>query len=290
MTLSQFFDDFYRPLRLRGRSANTARLYGCTIRAFGRWLGREPVLEDLDELLLARYLEHRATIRSPFTSEKERTQLTALAGLAWERRLLAVKPIVLPSPLPERVPFAWSVEDMGRLIAAAEALTASRDGVILRDYFPALLMTLWETGERIGAIRDTLVEDYKRPHLVVRAECRKGRRRDRVYPLSESTCDRLDVLASRESVTLFRWPFCSPYLWRYMKRLVAAAGLGNARRMRFHQVRRTAASHLAAAGGDPVAFLDHSSPKITKRWYLDPRVADRGARACDILPKIAAPA
>ncbi len=54
MTLNQFFTDFYRPLRLRGRSQNTSRLYGCTIRCFGKFLGREPQLADIaDEMTLA---------------------------------------------------------------------------------------------------------------------------------------------------------------------------------------------------------------------------------------------
>jgi integrase len=70
---------------------------------------------------------------------------------------------------------------------------------------------------------------------------------------------------------------------------VKAAGLNTRKRLRFHQIRRSAASHYAAAGGDAVEMLDHSSPKITKRWYLDPRLADRGARPCDILPPIVPP-
>jgi integrase len=59
------------------------------------------------------------------------------------------------------------------------------------------------------------------------------------------------------------------------------------RRIGFHAIRRSAASHYAAAGGDAVEMLDHSSPSITKRWYLDPRLADRGSRPCDVLPAIA---
>lgn len=67
---------------------------------------------------------------------------------------------------------------------------------------------------------------------------------------------------------------------------VGAAGLDTRKRLRFHQIRRSAASHFAAAGGEAVEMLDHSSPKITNRWYLDPRLVDRGQRPCDILPPI----
>ncbi len=78
MILHQLFNDFYRPLRLRGRSTNTTRLYGCTIRAFGRWLGYDPTIDDLSDLTLSRYLDHRAATRSPYTAEKERSQLCSL--------------------------------------------------------------------------------------------------------------------------------------------------------------------------------------------------------------------
>ena len=74
MTLRKFFDTTYRPLRLRGRSPRTTALYYATFSAFGKWLraegiAEEPAIEHLEELLLARYLEHRASTRSPYTAE-----------------------------------------------------------------------------------------------------------------------------------------------------------------------------------------------------------------------------
>ena len=124
MTLTKFFDDVYRPLRLRGRSQNTTRLYHATIAAFRRWLvaegiAAEPALEHLDELLLARYLEHRASTRSPYTAEKERSQLMSLARLANERRLIERLPTCPPGVLPDKIPTAWSAEELRRLFNAA---------------------------------------------------------------------------------------------------------------------------------------------------------------------------
>lgn len=284
--LQAFFDDVYRPLRLRGRSPATVRLYGCTLRAFGRWLGRTPEVADLDELVLARYLEHRATSVSAYSAEKERTQLVALARMAWERRLLERLPTVPPAPLPDRVPTAWTVDDMAKLVVAAEVHPGQRDGVELCRLFPALLCVLWESGERIGAVMDTVAADYQRPFVVVRAAHRKGARRDRCYRLTDATCDRVERVARGADQRLFPWPYTPTYLWSHMRAIVKRAGLGDARRLRFHQVRRTAATHLAAAGGDAVRFLDHSNPSTTRRWYLDPRLAERGAAPCDMLPAI----
>jgi len=284
MTLQQFFNDFYRPLRLRGRSANTSRLYGCTIRSFQKWLRYEPTLDDLTDLTISRFLEYRASIRSPYTAEKERTQLLSLWRFAADRGLLRERPCVPPAPLPERIPTAWTVEQLQGLMRAASATRGYVGGVPAGVWYAALLSVLWETAERIGAILACQPGDFLAPVLTVRAEYRKGGRRDRVYRLSDETC-RL-VLKACGPLHLFEWPQNHGYLWKKYKDVVARAGLGHDRKCGFHQLRRSAASHYAALGGDPVKLLDHSSPRITQRWYLDRRLTDREPPACDVLPRI----
>lgn len=291
MKLTELFDNLYRPLRLRGKSPKTARLYGCTLRTFGRWLGRDAELKDLDELVFARYLEHRASVVSPYTAEKERSQLMALAGLAWERRLLETKPQCPPAPLPERIPTAWSVEDMERLMS--HALNPNTYGC--RSHaehyarvIPALIAVAWDTGERIGAIMETREEDFQRPTLLVRAEARKGRKRDRMYQLTETACDLVVRSAAIGNGELFPWPFARTYLWSVFAKPKAAAGLDDgSKRQGFHQVRRTTLSHFCARGGDATWMADHASPNMTKRWYLDPRLTENGLKPCEVLPSIA---
>lgn len=289
MKLIDLFHDLYRPLRLRGRSPATVRLYGCTLRTFARYLGREPELADLDELALARYLEHRATVVAPLTVEKERAQLCALASLAWERRLIEVKPSCPPSTIPERIPTAWTIEEVRRVFTAASSpATWRRDGERYAQFFGPLFALLWETGERIGAAMGATIEDFRPPSLIIRAEARKGGKRDRIYRLSAETCARITgLIGHRTTGPIFDWDGGASTLYWHVKRIRAAAGLDAARREAFHQIRRSALSHFAAAGGDPVEMADHSSAKITRRWYLDPRLCDRGARPCDILPAIA---
>lgn len=290
MTLTEFFRTVYRPLRLRGRSENTSRLYAATINAFRRWLvaekiADEPLLEHLEELLLARYLEHRQSTKSPYTSEKERSQLLALARLAHERRMLDRIPTCPPTVLPDRVPSSWSEEELRRLFAKAAQARGMVGPVPASEWFPAVISLAFETGERIGALLLTKRADYQRPSLTVSAESRKGRRRGRVYRLSEATCDRLDALAAGGGEYLLPWPFCHTYLWSRLKKILSDAGLAG-KRIGFHQVRRSAISHLAAAGGDPVEFAGHASAAMTKRWYLDPRYTDRGPAPHELLPRL----
>lgn len=284
MTLRTLFADFYRPLRLRGRSANTARLYGCTIRAFERWLRYDPTLADLTDLTISRFLEYRATYRSPYTAEKERTQLLSLWRFAADRGFLKDRPCVPPAPLPERIPTAWTLDQLQSLMRSAAATRGFVGKVAAGVWYAALLSVLWETAERIGAILQCRAEDFADPVLTVRAEYRKGGKRDRVYRLSPETC--AIVSQARGEKNVFDWPLSHEYLWTKYRDVVARAGLGHGRKCGFHQLRRSAASHFAALGGDAVKLLDHSSPRITHRWYLDRRLTDKDPPPCEVLPKI----
>jgi integrase len=284
MLLADLFSNYYRPLRLRGRSLNTTRLYGCTIRAYGKWLGYPPTTDDLSELMLSRYLEHRASIRSPYTAEKERSQLCSLARFAFERRIIETCPAVPPAPLPDRVPKAWDVAELQALNRAAAATRGYVGDIPCSVFFQALIATLWESAERIGAIMECTPDDFAPPFLTVRAEYRKGKKRDKVYRLSPHTCSLIAQIAGGRH--LFAWTKNRTYLWGYFKDIVARAGLGRGRHLSFHQLRRSSASHYEARGGDASQLLDHSSRSITKRWYLDRRMTDRGPAPCDILPSI----
>ena len=284
MNLTLFFTDVYRPLRLRGRSPNTSRLYHCTIRAFGRWLHYEPTLDDLTDLTISRYLEHRAALRSAYTAEKERTQLLALWRFASDRRLLDSRPCVPPAPLPERTPTAWTVNELRSLRRAAAATRGSVGDVPAGVWYAALVSVLWESAERIGAVLACQPEAFGAPHLTVAAEHRKGRRRDRVYTLTAETCELLERARGRDR--LFDWPWSREYLWLRWKDVVARAGLRSTGRCGFHALRRSAATHFTAAGGDATRLLDHDNPRTTRRWYLDPRMVNAGPLPCDVLPRL----
>jgi integrase len=289
MLLETFFTDVYRPLRLRGKSANTTRLYGCLFRALARHLYRPPQLADLDELVLARYLDARAGKGlSPYTVERERNALLALARLARERGMLTTMPIVAQALLPEATPVAWTVAQMSALMDAAGRMPGLVGVVPAGVWWPALLSVLWETGERVTAIIETPAANYQRPHLAVPAHARKGGQRERLFTLSPETCDALDAIQRLTGGKggVLPWTRNRTSLWGNMKQMVRREGLGEGRGFRFHCVRRSTASHFAAAGGDSTRLLGHSSPKLTSRWYLDPRITDTGPKPCDLLPRL----
>jgi site-specific recombinase XerD len=286
MTLTEFFRDFYKPLRLRGRSANTVRLYGNTVTQFAKFLGRSPTLDDLSDLTMSRYLDHRCESRSVFTAEKERSQLFAMWRCAADRRLVECRPTLQVTPMPTRIPTAWSVDQLKQLLTTAKVATGNIGDVPARIFWPALILVLWQSAERIGAIMSCTKADYVRPRLLVKAEYRKGGKRDKLYTFTDPVCDLLDVLAaSGSSEMLFNWPKHREYMWTCFGKLIAASGIPAQKKARFHQLRRSAATFFTASGGDAVALLDHSNPKTTKA-YLDPRFIDSGPKPCDVLPDI----
>ena len=288
ITLVELFENKYRPLKLRGRSQNTVRLYGCTIRSFSRWLRTEARLSDLTDLSVSAFLEKRCVECSPYTAEKERTQLLCLWRFACDLNLLQDRPMVQQAPLPDVVPKAWTIEEMQSLFRAARYTREPVGDVPGRIYWPALISVCWETAERIGAIMSTTPADLTPPHLLCRAEVRKGGKSARFYLLSEGTVELVKAIGGKDK--LFPWPYSENSLFRKFGDVVARAGLGvgwgknGARGLKFHQIRRSAASHYAARGGDPVNLLDHSSPRITKKWYLDQRMLDQKMRPVDVLP------
>lgn len=284
MRLHDLFDNYYRPLRLRGRSENTTRLYRCTLKTFSRWLGYWATVDDLTDLTLSRFLEDRAAVRSPYTAEKERTQLLALWRFAADRGIVSTRPEVPPGILPERTPEAWTAEQMRALLRAAAATPGKIGTIDASVFWPALVLVLYDTAERIGAIFDTDAACLTPPYLTVKAESRKGRRRDRLYTLSLETLEALSLLpADRQK--LIPWPYAKVYAWKKFAEVVARAGLPGGRRARFHAIRRSVATAYAAAGGDATALLDHASPKTT-RAYLDPRLLPGPPPPATMLPRL----
>jgi integrase len=289
MRVDELFENHFRPLRLRGRSAATTRLYRCTLRSYERWLGRPAVTEtDFEDLTLCRFLEDRTKTRSPYTAERERNQLCSLWRFARDRGIMPTAPCVpAAGRLPERVPSAWSVEQLKHLVSIAGATPGFVGDVPAGIFWRALVCTLYETAERCGAVFAARVCDWSRPRLIVLAEHRKGGKRDRLYTLTDETADLVDFLCRNHPPTdlIWRWDRCHTHIWSRFGDIVSAAGLGEGRRAKFHQLRRCAASHYAARGGNSTALLDHSSPRVT-RAYIDPRYADLGVPPSHVLPSI----
>lgn len=297
MSLRKFFSDVYRPLKLRGKSANTLRLYEATFASIERVTGAEATLDDMNDLWVAKYLEALASRTSerthrrvsPYTVEKQRTQICAIWRFACDRNVhpTGVRPSIGQETLPERTPEAWTHEEMQRLFAAASAAPGRIGRYRIAAVMPAIIAFIYDTGERITAVLETLRDDYHRPHVLVRAEARKGKKKDKLFTLSPETCDLIEAVSApgqRELIAI--QPSLRSRLWPIFGEIVASAGLGSGRSCKYHKIRRSVASAYAAAGHDSTGLLGHSSKRITERFYLDPRITGGPPAPCDVLPRL----
>ena len=286
--MEEFFEKVYRPLRLRDGSVNTFRLYRQVIHRFSEYLQRPATLDDLNDLAVAGFLLHRQDQgRAAWTIARERSMLVALWNLAARRGMVATFPEVTPCKTPLRVPKAWTITQVKTLFAAAVNKSGWVGPVRSNVWWPALLAVLWETGERISAVMAAKRVDFQEPWLTIQPEDRKGGLAARTYKLSPATCHRLKLASDHREPQLFYWPRCHATLWSAWSRLVQAAGLPTGRGTGFHMIRRSAASHLAAQGGDATKFLGHRSPELAGRWYVDPTIAEAGRpQPVDLLPRI----
>jgi integrase len=290
MTLDAFLDTVYVPLRLRGRSRESVRLLRHAITQFSKWLGRAALLDDLEDLTVSQFLAVRGQRLSPNSVARERSGLLALWNLAQGRGLVKLRPSVSPELVPQSTPRAFTTDELARLADAARHSSGWVGPVPASVFFPALIAVALETGERINAILSTPRMCWRRPTLTVPAHVRKGGRQERVYELSPEACDLVDRVAAHTGPTVFWWVSSGTALRKRWKTITRRAGLGDGRDVQFHALRRSTASHLAAAGLDATAFLGHSSDRITRRSYLDPRVVDaHRPKAWQAMPRIFKP-
>lgn len=290
MTLDCFLETIYVPLRLRGRSQESVRLLRHAITQFSRFLGRPALLDDLDDLLVSQWLAKMAETKSPNSVARERSGILALWNLAQGRGLVKLRPTVAPELIPHHVPRAFTADELVRLADAAKQASGWIGPIPARVFFPALIAVGLETGERIHALLNTPKHCWVRPTLTVPARVRKGRAQERVYELSPEASDLVDKVVQHEGPTVFWWVASGTALRKRWKTITKRAGLGEGRDVQFHALRRSTASHLAAAGLDATAFLGHSSDRITRRSYLDPRVVDsKRPKAWQSMPRVFRP-
>lgn len=283
-SLDAFFSDLFCPMVLRSRSLNTHRLYKTTINHFRKFKGDEPTLADLNDLTVNRYLKwFRDLPRSPASVNKERANVLAIWRFACRKGYVTIWPDVPMEREPERIPQAWSKSQLETLLRCCKHETGEIAGINAADWWTALHLVCWDTGERIGAVVGLLWDnvDLEKMSLLVRAETRKGGKRDRLYVISSDTKVALKKIYRPNAELVFPWPYVRNYIWNRYEKILAKAGLPTDRKSKFHRMRRSVASHAEAAGGNATELLDHSRRSVTVA-YLDPRIV-RKAQAVDVL-------
>lgn len=289
----EYFERSYRPARLTGRSADTLVAYRGILGHAERWIpGASVALEDsdVDGYLLAMVDSGRY---SAATINKHRRHVLAVVGHARRKMGLGSPPDVRPVRESIEEPTAWSIEEMGSILAAAGATSGTVGDVPGRIWWPALILFIYDTGTRITAcmrVRTAdLAPDLSRVYFAGgTTKNGRGRWRD-LHPQTRALLRQVSPWSRLERLW-DDWPYdrtvrAWPALITGLRRILRRAGLACGPRDLFHRFRRTTGTWIAAKRGIAAAceILDHSGTGVTAR-YIDPRYAG-GLMATEILPR-----
>lgn len=271
-TLAKILDDQFFPLNAKIRDEKTRSQYRHALRNLREAIQREPKMADLTDDNVTRVITH-LTVRglAPKTINERRGRINALWSWLARRGVVTTWPTVGPIPEPQRTPTAWSREQLSQLFRAADTERMLIAGVPAPHWWRALHYVAWDTGERITALLGCQWSHLSGEWLLIPAELRKAKRTDRAYHLAADTLAALDRIREPERDRIWPWPYNPSYLWIRYRIIRQRAGLPTDRRSAFHRIRRSVASHFAAAGGNAQELLGHASQAIT-RGYLDPRI------------------
>lgn len=285
-TLWHLFKTSYKLRELRGGSQQTDKQYEIQLRHFGRYLGHQPTLADLHEDTITAFLDEHARGRTPCTVNKAHWALIALWQHAAKKRLAETFPTIAPLREPERVPQAWTINELARLLESCRRQIGTIAGVNAADWWFALCLFAFTTGERTGAVLSIRLSDvnFERGEVLVPAEVRKGRKRDMLYRLRPETLEAISRIREPERKLLFAFDADISTFYNRFGRILRRAGLPHYK-CKLQKLRRTFASYVEAAGGDATKALAHSNRSIAIKSYLDPRVCG-GRNPSDLLPTI----
>jgi integrase len=292
ITVREFYVQTYRLRKLAGSPATTNQEYCGCLNHLHRFCGHDPTLGELSgDLIAAIMWDLIERGRTHATANKFLTHIRAIWAYAFQRKLATEPEHVDRLKEPKRLPKAWRDHEMARILQSAAQQPGELCGTPANFWWCALLGTLYESGLRITATMRSRWEhfDLIDRRIVVPAEVQKHGVEES-HPLSEQTMEVL--LRIRSPKWLFPWPYDRNIrqwntLTRHLRKILVRAGLPTTCKDLFHKFRKTNASYIKAAGGDPTLQLGHSSPRVTEA-YLDRGITGLGNQL-DLLPRTPMP-
>jgi integrase len=254
-------------------------------RLLARWLGRPATTQDLTADTLLGFLGDLFKVRAAATTNAKRQHLLTLWAFAHAQGLASEPALIHKVKEPRRLPDAWTVAEIERLISVCRSLRGKVGEISRSTWWPGVVLTCYDTGQRISTVLQAQSADCNcaERFIVFRAASQK-QLSDTYHSLSDQTIAAISPLRNGRAL-LFPWPYNRRYLWFFFRhRIVEAAGLHASKRGMglFHKLRRTSGSLVEAAGGDGSRHLGNSRA-VFERSYRDPRIC--GGSQLDKLPR-----
>jgi integrase len=163
MTLRDLLVDRIAPLRQY--CERTIEMYGQTLDRLRDFLGHEPTLDDLDDLIASKWIRWRATTPhglkrpvSPASVAKDSAHFRTMWTWCAKKRLKKSDGTEVEFPdyqrprVPKPRPRAYTAEDLTKLLVYAKRRRGLVAGVPAAWYWMTKLLAMYQTGERIGAV------------------------------------------------------------------------------------------------------------------------------------------
>lgn len=300
MTLTRFYEEVYKPLRLNEARKSTLYLHGIILRHWAMLTG-DPPLKDVTSLVLARFRDccqqlcgiktYRRAAGSTVHSKMSLVQaILDKAGQPCRFNRDAVGmlervPWIRPPKKSFRQPRIVPAEQIEAVYLATAGMDIPLvDGIKAPAWWRALLVTTYCTGLRRGTLFALEMRDIDWPaatRVFVPAEKMKTRM-PLVAPLPATASQHLRLIRT-DRKRVFPWPYRLEWLNECFHRLQDSAGIPREDHFGLHNLRKTLATllweHSPAAAQ---LALGHTSGQTTQQYYV--QAAEIVARAVDALP------
>lgn len=274
ISLERFLRAVYVPRRLELRAESVEQL-GYAIRLLERHAGRILTIYDLHEDLIVGWLRAMLAERSPATVNSKRTQILSLWQAAYDEGYLERPPRRAKIPRAREapaIPEAWSAEEVGHLLAAADRMRGCVGEVPANRWWRAIILVAYDTATRRSELLRLRWCDVQleRACLVV---ARQKQGTPRWCAIAPETVQALAAIQQHQSSLVFPWPHEANYLTRRLRRLALSAGLrvGRGAGGVWHKLRRTSGSLVESHGGDGARHIGDTRT-VFERHYRDPRM------------------
>jgi integrase len=275
-TLLAVCETLYFPLNIRIRCEDTRTQYRIALRHFGRFLGHDPTLADLQDDLITAWMTRRLDAGiSPTTVREQAGRVQSLWTWLAKRRKVDAFPTFVKPDSPEGMPYALSIDQLGALFRSAAKERGSLGGVPADIWWTSFLGFVWCTAERKSAAMQLRYEwlNLSAPEAkaVIPAGVRKGRKKAGCYDLWPELVPLLVAVSQAGPTRDLIWPFplCQNSFYTRYDRILKDAGIPVSRRTKTHSLRVSHATWRTVFGGDATRQLMHSDPAVTLRHYID---------------------
>lgn len=279
----------------------TVELYCDTLDRWAEYLGRDPGVDDLDDLGVAKFLRwraenHRRTRGNKPLSKgsvaKDSAQIRSIWNWCAKKRLKKADGELIEFPdykrpvVPRPRPQAFTADELRRLLTAARHRKGLIGGVAAAWMWPTMIQAMFETGARIGEILALQWSevDLERCQVTFLAENRKGHRETITRAISPQLAKRMGC--GKRAPGDLVWPWVehrnSKCIYNSLRVLCRCADVPY---KSFHSIRKATASYLKAAGVSARQQLGHSSEEMAERHYYDAKIVGTQS-ALEHLPDI----